>query len=281
MQNRDLYELIESYLNGELPDKQRQQVEQRMAADAAFREEVELHRALQEDYADPARWRLREALSDIMSESPPPGSSEESPPNRRRPLWAAVPVVLLLAGGIWYFTRPPAPIPALSPTKHLPETPPAKTQTPEAPPPNTPIQRKQPSAPIARADPDRFKENTGKEALFGRFRSESELHLDMSAPQNAAVFHPDDKGQTRLRFAGTLTGLEPGKTLSLNLLIFNNRDAASLLTLPIQITLDAKATAVFDLRKTASLPKGLYYYCVEQQESGDWLTVGKFFIGRL
>ncbi len=109
MDNAELYELIAAYLDDELPAERRQEVEQRMAADDAFREEVALHRALQEDYGDPARWRLREAMTEIMNEPLPP----EAPPtavtsgNANRWKFLALLAVILLAGfAVWQWSRP-------------------------------------------------------------------------------------------------------------------------------------------------------------------------------
>lgn len=282
MDNRDLYELIESYLDGGLPDEQRREVERRMATDKAFREEVELHRALQEDYEDPSRWRLREALSGIMDEPPPPETPapEEKRPRRRRYWWTAIPAVLLLAGGIWYLMKPGAPAAVPAPARTQPENPPVEQKN-EAPSPKNPSQTPNKFMPIAQADPANFAKNASMEALRN-LRGTGDISLQMTAPKDDAVFEPDGIGQTRLHFSGALAGLAPDEVLPLNLLIFNNRDADKpLLTLLTQAAADAKGAATFDLLQTVDFPKGLYYFRIDERESGEMLGMGSFFISRL
>jgi anti-sigma factor RsiW len=66
MDNQNLFDLIESYLDDSLPEAKKQEVERRMAEDEGFRQEVELRRQLQEHFSDAGRARLRAALKDIV-----------------------------------------------------------------------------------------------------------------------------------------------------------------------------------------------------------------------
>lgn len=108
MEKKDLYDLIEAYLDDALPDAKRREVEQRMEQDEDFRQEVELHRDLQEAYADPGRWHLRTVLQAVMEEPLP---DAEPPKKKIRTTgqwrwWLALPAALLIGVAIWYFYRP-------------------------------------------------------------------------------------------------------------------------------------------------------------------------------
>ncbi len=284
MDKRELYELIEAYLDGSLPDRQRQEVERRMATDADFREEVELHRALQEDYEDPSRWRLREALSGIMDEPPPPEAPapENERPRPRRSLWAALPVVLLLAGGIWYFMKPEAPATTpVAPIEKQPEKTPAE-QEKKAPPPDVPAQKPEKTMPIAQADPADFNENPGMDRLIGELRGAAELRVKMTVPEVGARLRQKPFTKTELHFSGTVEGAAKAEKLSLVLLVFDNKNSnAPLLRLPLLLEADTEGRANFSVTRQVDFRRGLYYYRIEEQESEDWLVVGKFFIGKL
>ena len=70
MNKEELYDLIERYLGGALPDAEHQEVERQMAIDADFRAEVELHRALHTSLGDAGNFRLRTALDNLLSDPP-------------------------------------------------------------------------------------------------------------------------------------------------------------------------------------------------------------------
>lgn len=286
MKKNEIYELIESYLDGSLSIEQQQKVEQRMAADSAFREEVELHRSLQEDYKDPARWRLREVLTEVMQE---PLVEQPQPVSTRRNFWwwIIVPALLLLVGGIWYFTKPgltPTTLPpsennSTSPENDQPALPADKSADDNTA--TQPIQQPQNSASIAQADPTNFKESPAMEA-FMDIRGGADISLQITSPKNGTVFQTGSTGQTRLHFSGSLTELSPNDITVLDLLLFDNKNADKpLLTLTLKSTADANGNAGFDLRRMVNFSRGLYYFRIEERESGDMLWIGKFTIGSL
>lgn len=84
MNKEELYDLIERYLDGVLPDAEHQAVERQMAIDADFRAEVELHRALHTSLGDAGNLRLRAALDNLLSN--PPSTNDASTPKTAPPL---------------------------------------------------------------------------------------------------------------------------------------------------------------------------------------------------
>lgn len=293
MEKMDLYTLIEAYLDDALPPDQRREVEQRIASDEAFREEVGLHRALQEDYSDPTRWRLRATLSDLMEEELPIDETTPSNPSGGLPKhwqWAGIVAAVLVAVmGVWYLAQiqsgQKAPEPVEKQTIQKPNVPIAEAEGTdstivkkgEEP----PTQKPKEPALIAQADPANFKESPSMEALMG-FRGGSGMTLQMSAPKHATTIQPNAKGAANLRFSGALKAAAPNETVQLDLLVFNNKAGNKpLLSLSVQPASDTNGNAAFDLRQQVGFPKGLYYFRIEERESGEVLVVGKFFIGSL
>jgi hypothetical protein len=296
MEKTELYEMIESYLKGSLPENKRQEVERRMAADDAFREEVELHRALQEDYEDPARWRLREVLAEVMQATLPdgeaPAAATPGKPQRFRKWWFALPLVLLLCGGIWYFWKPAVPpaapaSPAIeTPATPLPEkqqdTPPAneEKENPQPEPKALPEQPKK-TAPIAEANPSDFEKNASMENLIGHFRSGEDMKVIIKSPQIGERIKWRIGRKTEMQLSGEVIGAPANANVELELLIFKNTDAGTpLLSERIQIKTNAEGNAAFERRINLDLRRGLYYFRMDEM-SGDMLSAGKFFIGSL
>ncbi len=330
MEKTDLYELIESYLENTLTDAKQQEVEQRMAIDDAFRKEVELHRALQEDYADPDRWHLRSALSEIMEQPLPSDESVTSTLHRntgsRRKWWTetltgyliptgswkwamAIIVAILVIVGFWFFNRPTAtqlpketpmvenPVPPVKENKppveqqdeapktsEHPETPIVKKEK-QSPPksPSTPPPPKE-TRPIAQADPADFAENPNMEAYM-QMRSSALVEITVTEPltppnQATTTFDPNNNGKTELHFSGMVEKAAPNMSVTLDLKIYDNKESKRpIRILPLPINTDAEGKASFDIREEVDFKKGLYYFRIEEMESGEPLVVGRFFIG--
>ena len=284
----DLYKLIEDYLNDALPEEQRREVERRMESDEDFQREVALHRAMQDHFGDASGWHLYTSITEIMQEpipaddSPPDGKPGDSS-GRRWQWWWAIPAVFMALAGVWYFSRPAERM-----------TPPQPVQVPPtkpAPPATQPIAAEKDSQSVvnpedkrffAKADPADFVPNNTMEVYIeSKTLGPEEISLQVTAPQNLAVFYPDKTGQTRLRFAGSFSGLPPNEKTAFDLLIFDNKnDNKALMTIPLQVSADAAGAAAFDLRNKVVFRLGLYYYQIEEKESGAVLMTGKFFIGK-
>ncbi|GAA4418145.1 hypothetical protein GCM10023187_51270 [Nibrella viscosa] len=105
-------ELIDAYLAGQLDDEARQRVEERIRTDAAFRQEVDLQRALLEQL----RWRGQQELRARMQQwDAEIGDAEDGV----RPLWQRPALYLaasigaaLIVAGLWLTTRSTTPSPS-------------------------------------------------------------------------------------------------------------------------------------------------------------------------
>ncbi len=132
MEEKDI-EQIERYFRHALEEEERAAFERRMAEDAGFAREVQLHglamEAIRMEGEALLRARLTQKGKQLDEQSPAPG--------RRKWLWA-IPVVLLGAFAIWQLSRPLAPAgPApAEPTPQAPAAPPAppRDTLPQAPP---------------------------------------------------------------------------------------------------------------------------------------------------
>ena len=291
MENGDLSELIESYLDNTLSEEQRREVEQRMANDESFRREVQLHRELQENFSDPARWRLRSTMMEVMQEP----ISSEGPAFTSKPAvahkiwkWFILLAAVFIGIGFWYWLKPSADESLKDPIEALPSVEPSSpmtgeqadsvvTETKE-----TISSKQQPEQPlqIALADPANFIPNPSMEAFVNSaFRSHDDLSLAMSSPVNSAAFTPNKKGETLIRFAGVLEGFSESEQGVFVVAIFNNKDVVKpLVSLPLKLKKDNTGWA-FDMKQRFKFPLGLYYFTIEHEN--EIIYTNKFTIGKI
>ncbi|HLP96472.1 MAG TPA: hypothetical protein VK168_20665 [Saprospiraceae bacterium] len=267
MNKQTLHEQLEAYLRGALSPEQMAIWQQKIESDPALQKELELHQAMDTDF-DAGRIRLRQQLDQVMS-----GSAIGDRSKRRRLLIFFIAVLISGALAGWYFfknqgTTPPLPELPNSPVR--PDN--VQNQQPAA-----PVMEKDPP-PIAKVSPDRFAPNQAMEAnIRSGIRSES-VQVVLKPNATNAVFKRDTKGQTRLNFEGTLMGtganLEP-----LEWLIFDNQNNRQpLTTLSFSLVATGEESYTFSLIKTVNFEPGLYYFTLENPESGSILYTGKFQI---
>lgn len=133
MEKQQLYQTIEAYLEGELPEKEQLAFERELATDTTLAKEVELHRSLQQQLGDAYKMRLRATLDTIAEEFPESdlSSGENDAPNSPQGTgngsgggipfwWWGLGFFLIVGGSItWYLTsREPEPI-LLSPDSQI------------------------------------------------------------------------------------------------------------------------------------------------------------------
>ncbi|MBK9017949.1 MAG: hypothetical protein IPM82_30075 [Saprospiraceae bacterium] len=290
MEKFDLFDLIEAYLDGTLPEEKRREVERRMAEDEIFRREVELHQELQDNFSDPGRWRLRSALAQVMEEGLPPDEPSFKPkPSFSNSLWKWIIFfgIVLVGIVIWYWLQSPPDQPTKKPGETQPTVQPsapgagvkADTIPVEIPKESVPPKQKpKENSYIAEADPADFIPNPSMEALVSSgLRSFEGLTFSMTSPSNSAEFTPDKKGETSVRFAGVLEGPSGEPPFEPVLAIFNNKDVAKpLISLPLELKKDAVGSA-FEVRQRLKFLPGLYYFTIEQDN--ELMYAGKFTIG--
>ncbi len=291
----ELYKLIEDYLNNRLPEDRRRELEQRMEKDAEFRKEVELHRAMQEEFSDVRGWNLYASLQEIMQEDEAPeivGSPGDNKKQSRKWLWA---IILCIVAGMlfWYFssiskpamTNPTAPSPAIDAIENLPKGNNPQEQkvedkvvpTNDPPPQKSPNEKQQ----MASIDPKNFEPNPTMESYIhsGGTLGTGRAGVRMDKPQQTATFSPN-KGATQLQFTGRFYGLRPEKDNKYAFNIFDNKNSLDpRLIIALEPKADSSGEASFKAAKKTRLAPGLYYYQIEHESSGAVLVTGKFFVG--
>lgn len=272
------YKLIEAYLADALPDDERKELERRMAEDESLRKEVELHRALQQEFKDPKGWQLYRTLRSITDgDNPNPASGKRKFGRLAALLLFAL--ILSLGGGIWYYWTPKnSPQPSIAP-------PDAPSSTPVAPPdnPSEPPVQQIPVRPIAAARPEDFAKN---ESLEGMRSVRAFRALEITVPKDSStVFMPEKSGKTLLRFSGFMDQVRPEalSRIQMSLSVFNNKDAQKpLLERALRFELDSTIAnrAIFEERIQTGFSNGLYYYQIKRIDTGDLLRSERFYIGK-
>jgi len=268
MKQSELYEQIEAYLNHTLSPGQRQEWEQRMTEDPALSQEVALHRSLKGDF-DPGRIALRANLRDIMQEPLP--SNAQSKFDKKWYWWISLGclsavLILYAVWMVWEKEKPASPEPEAVPIE-MPKVYPDTIQTPKK------------AAPIAKADPARFKPNPSLEAFVNsKVRSES-IAVKMSRPINGQRVRTNEKSTVQIRFTGTILNLEDQASRKFMLTFFDNKNANKpVLELLLPVKKDSKNGLMFDFKPQLKLGPGLYYFTIEAVDQGEILYAGKFLV---
>ncbi len=288
MMNQEDIELIEGYINNVISQEQRQEVEQRMATDEGFREEVEFQRKMHKHFQDEGWHRFRGMVQGVMDDNPVSQEMPQSaPPGKTKPsilLWVGLLAILLITGFfIWQWSRQAKPTPIDSKIQPI-ETPPRKDPENKldeiAPEPTLPTQKPTVPPPLAAIDPANFVPNASMEAFVEGERMSGGLDLTIASPHNGATFLLDKKGATDLYFAGTVEGIDEDESTTYSLSLYNNRMINKpLFSLPFDLRKAAAGKLKFELRHRLKAPPGLYYFTLENQ-AGEREYTGRFFIGR-
>lgn len=285
-----MYEMIEAYLNGSLPEAEHKALEQRMATDEEFRREVLLHRKLKEHFSDPVRWNLLTHLKDIMSEPlPDDNSTDEAPlPTQKKKDWrkplGLIAFIAVVSLTLWQWRRashqsllpseviePPTPTVPPSPT-----TMPEETTAPVIP--IAPKTQENKPAPIATADPANFVPNPAMVASLEGVRG-GDWEASMSSPKHTDAFQPNPNGKTTVAFKGSLSGGDAATTFSL--FVYNNRDnKRPIFSQQLRTQPGRGEELIFDVRQEFNLQPGLYYFAIVEDLEEAEVWVGKFVIGK-
>ena len=280
MENLDTNDLIEQYLNGSLPLAEQQAVESRLATDAAFRADVELHRQLHEEFADPQKLQLRDLLSDIRRETPRlPGKY-----NWLKGLGIAVAILFAgWSGWNWFSNKQrrasePA-VPEEIKSKPSSEEPIAIPESRNAP--SEPL-KKTPDRPIAKADPAAFVPNRAFEDRLGIQIRAMGGSAELQSPAPGANFIPENDF-IKIDFRGTAPADADTARFPLAINIYANRTAAGQALFRLRPNISNRSTArekwTFSLSQRLRLRPGLYYFTIERQADEDLIYVGKFTVG--
>lgn len=279
MENLDTNELIEQYLNGTLPTAEKQAVEARIITDAAFRDELELHRQLHAEFEDPQKLKLRDLLGDILREPPPATPRQYG--NWLKGLGLAGVVLLAVWLGLRRLSPAPPTLPGPPEEKSvLPPTQPATPMENENAPPK-PLEST-PERPIAMADPVAFIPNRGFEDRIGSQIRAAGGSVNLQSPTTGANFTPQN-GFVKIAFRGTAPVGADTTEYPLVLKIYANKTPTGEALFRLLPTIGNRHTATdqwtFSCVQPLRLRPGLYYFTLERQADEDLIFTGKFTVG--
>ncbi len=278
MENFDNNDLIEQYLSGALPPEEKQAFETRMAMDAAFRADVELHRQLQEEFADPQKLQLRDFLTDMLKEPPP------APPSNNGWLkWPIVVLVVFLFGWLgwhWFSPNPEISKPAVQ--EEIKSPPPSNEPVAANPDKgNIPVEPvgKTPERPIAQVDPAAYTPNQEFERRLGSMIRSTGGAAEMISPAKGATIKAEN-GVVKINFRGNAEADGDTARFPLVLKIYDNQvnlNKSLYRILPAISNRDAAdGQWTFASAQRLRLKPGLYYYTVERMADEDLILAGKF-----
>lgn len=277
MNNESLDDLIHDYLSGVMDIETRKEFESQLASHPDMAERVRFERELYNAIGQSPENDLRANLQQITRRFDQtefvsvPVSTEKT---SRKRLWRGVGILALVGALVlWWITqyrmKPDAtPAPASEPVQII--STPTIEQTPavqEAPPP----QAVQKSRPVAAS----YEPIPALETYVGSQYRSQDWKVTVEEPLPNAQL-PAKNGHLSLRISGNIQSTvvaEPG----LRVLIFNNDLKSFEAMQPIaNAALKVAPDGNFLFEKVMVFKPGLYYYLIEDEESGNWLFVGKF-----
>ncbi|MCB0530737.1 MAG: hypothetical protein H6574_03450 [Lewinellaceae bacterium] len=276
MNEEALHELIEQYIEGSLPEKERLAVEKRLTTDPDFRAEVQLQRAMYEHLSDPALLHLRETLASVVQQPQSrPAFRWKVHPGLRLVGIAAAFFMLVIAA--WWALRSGQPDQAALVAVEQPDTN-SKDHLADTPAPQQPVQipsGQTPQTPslLVQADPADFATNPTLDARIGNIRGAGNLEVQIDKPLPDDAFHSRN-GALPLVFRGTVRADSLAMLLPLRLFLYTNRPEAWTNKKPHWATTilpepSGSDTFQFHLDQTMRLRPGLYYLVLGQQRGSD------------
>ncbi len=271
----NLDDLIADYLLDKLDPMARTHFEQRLAAEPDLAARVALERdvAAALNASSPEN-QLRANLRQISDKYDSPESLDpalgESASSKAR-LWWVLAVGVLVLGGLAYYNlqqaeKPTMPLPP-QPSLESPITNPPTTNPPVT---NPPITHPPPIA-------ANFKPIPKLESYIGSQVRSGALRVRVDEPRSSSIL-PTRTGKTDFRLSGQIEGKVPAGAV-FEAMIFNNDLQHFDAMRPIEsYMLELDSNRAFVFQKRLSMAVGLYYLLVEEQQSGEWVFVGKFLV---
>lgn len=268
---------IDAYIEGRLTVDEQANFEAELAQNPALRAELEQERELREHLAV---MRVRSLVRAAIKEAPP---EQPGRPGWRRWIGLIALAVVLCAGCYWLWqTTRTEPVAAPTAPKQETTTPGSSTDQPQT---TRPQAQQLPDAtdkknganrPIAAADPANYRRNPAMETFVDGGLRSAGLVFSSVKPANDAGFIPDAQGRVTIRFSGTIAGLAEAPPGTFLLAIYNNQNPNKpVLSVPLELKKDAAGKMVYDLPQRLNVPLGLYYFAVEEVESGERRYVGR------
>ncbi|MEO1257587.1 MAG: hypothetical protein AAFZ15_02285 [Bacteroidota bacterium] len=283
--NNDDVKLIERYLSGQLSEAEKASFQTRLILDKNLRQELDFMRATQ-----------LELISRKMKADASSGKKKHF-----NYLFIIGAILTISLAGYFLFnnSKQIKSNKNSTPTTNGDRTNPEKKNSPsllenpkknnsptEAPPsqnPNenkkAPAEKKEPSRPIATADPADFKPNDYLENFINRRSNPTADQIKIELPNKNAELKSEN-GKINFVLKGALS-TEKNRTLQLH--IFSNRQEAfdnfqPSFSSDLPTLKNAANELVFDFQKNIALQPGLYYFTIETTADGEMLALEKFYV---
>lgn len=135
---------------------------------------------------------------------------------------------------------------------------------------------------IADGRPEDFQENPVCEKWLSGTRGGDDISVEVKSPKSTMTFQPDKTGKTELLFSGEVNHAGIINSLNIDILVYNNRATQKpIFTINLPIIFEGSHAAIFNQSHSVKFPKGIYYFRIEDNESGGLLSAGKFYIDGL
>lgn len=297
MEENNLYDLIDAYLDKTLSAEHLVEVEQQLLTDDSFQEEVALQQKLREAYSDSKQFHLYQTITKVLEEGrltqTEAAAKGNNSPSKNNWKWLGLFLFVVFAGiGFWFIHSPPPPelssaasieeddrdritLDTLSPidsSAHEQRKDTFKTIPPSSNPNVSPPPKKKKNTPIASNSAD-YKTNNTLESLTDQVRSPgTKQKITLTSPKIDADFNLNVRNKVNIAFEGKVEREENGK---LSLLVFNNKNPNRPIDTKI-INIDKNETGLdtFYLNYEFTRPPGLYYFTIESENK--ILAAGRF-----
>ena len=283
MDPENIYEKIEAYLAGQLEGEALEQFEKAVQSDPALAEEVALYRDMSTALEPSEEDALRANLELL-------GKKHTDPESGKTPFfnWWIGAAIAMAGLGVWWWKTTPDQSPDLpvieenSRPTEIPETiVPPETQDQEKTPPvaeNESPENEREEPPQIAAN---FRPNAQLEALFDNQVRGEEYRFRVLEPTADANIS-DKAGKAMLLVSGILEASGDRVDAPFRVLLFSNKKGdyehfKPILTRNLVFKKDSDGFR-FSLNTQMSLPKGLYYYLIENEDSGMVYHIGRVYV---
>ncbi len=134
-------------------------------------------------------------------------------------------------------------------------------------------------------NPETYKINPLPEKLMKPVRSSSLFKFEY--PQQNENFKKQFNGKVKIKFKGIVYNFQISDINPVYIKIFSNNEEdydndSPLMDFIIPFKINTQKNVYsFDFFESLSLPRGLYYYTVEQEDNENLLYIGKFFVNQI
>ncbi|MEM7106391.1 MAG: hypothetical protein AAF502_24905 [Bacteroidota bacterium] len=302
MDKTDQIELIEAYLDGRLSGKALDDFESKLAKDPEFAEEVKLHADLAKLLKSSPESEFRSVLATVSSSSSTPAAQaklvEAYPVMPFKSLLGLYVLLSLISIGFFVFPIqklvPDTPQQPANESIEMPQILDEPVEQPEAELPREKEEKDLPSTPSEKIEPKAEKSESSEPELFAANFTpnpllESQINNNFRSSDIRISVSEGNDGQP-IRLKSDLANFSLSikvegnveESRNFRLLLFNNSTKAYQGFNPLWkkdlSTDNLPEDKIFKVNAAFKFPPGLYYYLLEDEDSGDIYAVNKFTI---